>query len=175
MRYRRARIKGGTYFFTVNLADRSGSLLTDHVDLLRQVMVKVQNRHPFRIDAAVILPEHLHAIWTLPTGDNDFPVRWMLIKAGFSRGLAHRGVLSGSRSGKGERRIWQRRYWEHLIRDENDFARHVDYIHYNPVKHGHVKRVGDWPYSSFHRYVAKGLLPADWAGSEVTDIEAGEA
>lgn len=175
MQYRRARIKGGTYFFTVALANRSGSLLTDHADLLRGVMAGVKSRYPFRMDAIVVLPEHLHALWTLPPDDNDFPTRWMLIKAGFTRGLSGRGVAGGSRSGKGERRIWQRRYWEHLIRDENDFARHVDYIHFNPVKHGHVLRVRDWPYSSFHRYVDKGWLPADWAGADVTDVDAGEA
>jgi len=175
MQYRRAKIKGGTWFFTANLADRSGSLLTDHIDLLRQVTANVQNRHPFRIDAIVILPEHLHAIWTLPPGDDDFPTRWMLIKAGFSRGLARKGLWFADRSGKGERNIWQRRYWEHLICNEDDLAKHVDYIHYNPVKHRHANRVCEWPYSSFHRYVEKGLLPLDWAGGDVAEIKAGEA
>ena len=111
-----------------------------------------------------MLPDHLHAIWSLPEGDADFATRWSLIKSGFSRGLSASAARSPSKLGKREKGIWQRRYWEHVIRDEADMARHIDYIHFNPVKHGLVSRVCDWPHSSFHRYVAEGVLPADWGG-----------
>jgi putative transposase len=171
MRYRCADVAGGTYFFTVNLAERKRTLLVDHVDALRKVMQEVKLAHPFHIDAMVILPDHLHALWTLPAGDCDYPTRWMLIKAGFSRQIPKGERRSNSRIAKGERGIWQRRYWEHLIRDDRDFERHVDYIHYNPVKHGVVKRVVDWPYSSFHRYVASGLYPEDLAAMNEADLE----
>ncbi len=136
-------------------------LLTDHVESLRAAFRATRRHHPFTIDAIVVLPDHIHAIWTLPVGDADFATRWQLIKAGFSRGLAHHDQVSPSRSRKRERGIWQRRYWEHTLRDDADFARHADYIHFNPVKHGHVARVRDWPYSSFHRMVRLALYPAD--------------
>ena len=164
MRYRRADDKGGTYFFTVNLADRNTSLLIDEIDTLRSVINKVKKQHPFKLDAMVILPEHLHAVFTLPPDDNDFATRWMLIKAGFSRQLPKREKISNSRKRKGERGIWQRRFWEHLIRDELDFERHVDYIHYNPVKHGYVKQAVDWPYSTIHKYIEQGVLDENWGG-----------
>jgi putative transposase len=140
--YRRNFVPGGSYFFTVNLADRRLRLLTDNIDLLRSAFRYARARHPFRLDATVVLPEHLHAIWTLPEGDADFALRWRLIKSAFSRGLPPAEERSNSRSRKSERGIWQRRYWEHSLRDENDFARHVDYIHFNPVKHGHVGSAG---------------------------------
>ena len=111
-----------------------------------------------------VLPDHLHAVWTLPEGDADFAKRWQLIKSTFSRALPSGERISESRIARRERGIWQRRYWEHTIRDENDFARHVDYIHINPVKHGLVTRVRDWPFSSFHRMVKLGIYPEDWAG-----------
>ncbi|MFZ5661735.1 MAG: REP-associated tyrosine transposase [Pseudomonadota bacterium] len=163
MRYRRARFPGGTYFFTVNLADRSSDLLVRHVDVLRASVRDVRIRHPFEIVAWVTLPEHLHTVWRLPDGDADFATRWMLIKAGFSRRLPSSTDIGRSRRRKREREIWQRRYWEHAIRDEDDLARHVDYTHFNPVKHGRVQRASDWPYSSLHRYIARGVHPADWA------------
>jgi len=163
MRYRRAQHRGGCYFFTLNLANRQSRLLIDQIDLLRTVVCNVRQRHPFNIDAMVVLPEHLHAVWTLPEGDGDYAMRWMLIKSNFSRGVPNGEVISASRKRKEERGIWQRRYWEHLIRDENDYARHLDYIHYNPVKHGHADRAVDWPYSSIHRYIRQGDLTADWA------------
>ncbi|HTE14361.1 MAG TPA: transposase [Burkholderiales bacterium] len=122
----------------------------------------------------VILPEHLHAIWVLPPGDANFPTRWALIKAGFSRGLPANERISSSRQGKGERGIWQRRYWEHLIRDDEDYTRHVDYIHYNPVKHSHVASAADWPHSSIHRYIQAGMVPPDWAGAVENDSEFGK-
>jgi putative transposase len=110
-----------------------------------------------------VLPDHIHAVWALPVGDADFSTRWNLIKAGFSRGLDAM-PRTASKAHKREKGIWQRRYWEHAIRDDADMERHVDYIHYNPVKHGHVTRVIDWPHSRFHRYVERGLLAADWGG-----------
>lgn len=162
MQYRRAAAPGGTFFFTVNLADRRRSLLVDHIDHLRSVFRQIQARQPFRVDAIVVLPEHLHTIWTLPQGDSDFATRWMLIKMGFSRAIPPGERRNPSRASKGERGIWQRRYWEHQIRDEQDYTRHVEYIHYNPVKHGHAPRATSWPYSSIHRYVAAGMVPHDW-------------
>ncbi|PCJ21777.1 MAG: transposase [Gammaproteobacteria bacterium] len=163
MRYRRADTLGGTYFFTVNLAERNKTLLVDEIDVLRASINKVKKQHPFKLDAMVVMPEHLHAILTLPHNDNDFATRWMLIKAGFSRHIPKQESISDSRLSRGERGIWQRRYWEHLIRDDADFSAHVDYIHFNPVKHGHVARAVDWPYSSVHHYVKQGLLNESWA------------
>lgn len=174
--YTRARIPGATYFFTVNLAERHGNdLLTRHIDALREAFRLTKQAHPFAIEAMVVLPEHLHCLWRLPPDDNDFPMRWRLIKAYFSRMLPRGERVSASRMRKGERGIWQRRYWEHVIRDEQDLHRHIDYIHFNPVKHGHVVRAIDWPYSSFHRFLARGDYPADWAASlDVLDFASGE-
>jgi len=163
--YRRNFLDGGSYFFTVNLAERRSRLLTDQVGLLRAAFRYTRARHPFSVEAIVVLPDHLHAIWMLPSGDADYALRWRLIKTYFSRNLAMGERRSKSRTTKGERGIWQRRYWEHTLRDERDYARHVDYIHINPVKHGHVERVTDWPYSSFHRFVRLGIYSADWSGS----------
>ena len=136
MQYRRANTAGGTYFFTVNLAERDKTLLVDHIDDLRTAFKKVKTTHPFIIDAIVILPEHIHTIWTLPENDSDFSTRWRLIKSWFSKSLPKTERINVSRTGKLERGIWQRRFWEHQIRDENDFNRHMDYLYYNPVKHG---------------------------------------
>ena len=147
------------------LADRGRALLTDHVDLLRAAFRRVRAQHPFTIEAAVILPDHLHAIWTLPDGDADFATRWRLIKSGFSHALPRGERISASRAAKAERGIWQRRYWEHTLRDDDDFVRHLDYIHFNRVKHGHTVRVSDWPFSSFHRWFRFGAYPVDWAGT----------
>jgi putative transposase len=163
-RYRRARVEGGVFFFTVVLADRSNDLLIRQVDRFRRVYASVRHRPPFETIAICILPDHLHAVWSLPSGDADFSLRWNLIKSGFSRGLAGAAQLTASGIAKREKGLWQRRYWEHAIRDDTDLERHVDYIHFNPVKHGYVSRVSEWPYSSFHRYVARGVLPADWGG-----------
>jgi putative transposase len=161
--YRRSLVAGGSYFFTLNLAERRLRLLTEHIGLLRTAFRNTRARHPLTIEAIIVLPDHLHAIWTLPEGDADFALRWRLIKSAFSRGLPRGERLSTSRFGKGERGIWQRRYWEHTLRDEGDFERHADYIHFNPVKHCHVSRVKDWEYSSFHRMVRLGVYPEDWA------------
>ena len=172
--YRRSRVAGASYFFTVNLAERSQSLLVEHIASLRTAFRRVHRSHPFTTDAIVVLPDHLHAIWSLPADDGDFALRWRLIKTAFSRGLPRIECRSASRQAKQERGIWQRRYWEHLIRDEADFSRHVDYIHINPVKHGLVTRVADWPYSSFHRHVQAGILPMDWAGDISMELDCGE-
>jgi putative transposase len=166
--YRRNFVPGATYFFTVNLADRRSRLLTEKIDMLRAAFRYARDRHPFTVDAIVILPDHLHAMWTLPEGDADFPLRWRLIKSSFSRALPQGEETTTSRFRRGERGIWQRRYWEHTLRDENDFERHADYIHFNPVKHGHVTCVSDWPFSSFHRMVRLGIYPQDWAGDVTT-------
>lgn len=167
--YTRTRLLGATYFFTVNLAERDDNdLLVRYIDALREAFRVTRKDHPFFIEAAVILPEHLHCLWRLPANDHNFSTRWRLIKAYFSRIIPFEEQISPSRRRKGERAIWQRRYWEHAIRDEHDLHRHLDYIHFNPVKHGHVSRVMDWPYSSFHRYVAQGLYPADWSISPET-------
>ena len=167
--YRRNFVPGGSFFFTVNLADRKLALLTAHIELLREAFRKTRQRHPFTVDAIVILPDHIHAIWTMPKGDADFATRWRLIKSTFSRNLSVDEPISESRAAKRERGIWQRRYWEHTIRDEDDFARHVDYIHINPLKHGLVDRVREWEASSFQRYVKLGVYPIDWAGDASQD------
>ncbi len=130
--YRRYRVKGGCYFFTVALAERRGSLLTENLEGLRAAFREVKQAHPFEMEASVILPDHLHCIWTLPEDDDDFSTRWRQIKTAFSRRLPKIERRSESRLNKGERGIWQRRFWEHGVRDDKDFQRHVDYIHYNP-------------------------------------------
>ena len=172
--YRRSLVGGGTFFFTVTLADRRSSLLVEHIERLRTAYGRVQREHPFETAAICVLPDHLHAVWTLPADDADFSLRWSLIKAGFSRGLTATLRRSESKVAKREKWIWQRRFWEHQIRDDLDLQRHVDYIHFNPVKHGHVARVADWHYSSFHRYMEQGLCRLDWAGGEVGLESAGE-
>lgn len=172
--YRRAWVPGGTYFFTVNLLKRDRRLLVEHIDLLRSAFGAARAARPFDIIAAAVLPDHLHCVWQLPPDDADSATRWAYIKSGFSRSLPHDERRSPRRVAKAERGIWQRRYWEHLIRDERDLAAHVDYVHFNPVKHGHVKRVRDWPYSTFHRCVSRGDLPLDWGVDEEAVIGWGE-
>jgi len=172
--YRRAFIPGGTWFFTANLLQRHhNDLLIREISLLRETVRRVRERHPFHIDAWVVLPEHLHCVWTLPSGDSDFSKRWRLIKSGFSRALPKTERRSDVRKTAGERGIWQRHYWEHFIRNDADFQRHVDYVHVNPLKHGYVKRVEDWPYSTFHSYVAKGIYPADWC-ADINSVVGGD-
>ena len=158
--YRRYYIKGGTWFFTVNLQNRRSQLLTTQYQMLRHAIIKVKRDRPFEINAWVVLPEHMHCIWTLPEGDDDFSSRWREIKKQFTHAC-------------GLKNIWQPRFWEHAIRNTKDYRHHVDYIYINPVKHGWVKQVSDWPFSTFHRDVARGLYPIDWAG-DVTDFSAGE-
>jgi len=165
-RYVRAFVPGGTFFFTVALLDRRQRLLTDRIDSLRAAFAHANTRWPFTVDAAVILPDHLHCVWPLSPGDADFSMRWHAIKSFFSRAVPRGEYLSKRRVAKGERGIWQRRFWEHMIRDDRDFERHVDYIHYNPVKHGHVHRPVDWPHSTFSRYVRCGVYSTDWGADD---------
>jgi putative transposase len=163
--YRRNYVAGASYFFTVNLLERfPNDLLTRHVEPLREAVRLVCAQYPVRVDAWVVLPDHMHCIWTLPSDDANFTLRWRLIKAAFSKQLPKVEHRSSVRVARGERGIWQRRFWEHTLRDERDYAAHVDYVHFNPVKHGYAQAVKDWPYSTFHRYVAEGLYPVDWGG-----------
>ena len=168
--YRRHRVPGGTYFFTVNLLERQRRLFVTEIETLR----KVRAARPFLIDCWVVLPDHLHCVWTLPPDDADYPARRKAIKIAFSKSIPKTERLSAVRLANGERGIWQRRYWAHSIRDDLDYARHVDYVHFNPVKHGHVARVRDWPYSSFSRYVAAGIYPIDWASDDGEKMLVGE-
>jgi putative transposase len=168
--YRRVHRPGGLYFFTVNLNRRDDNdLLTRHIDLLRSAVRDVRRRHPFAIHGWVVLPDHLHCVMELPQDDSDFAMRWRLIKATFSRAIPDDDSRSDSRRRRGERGVWQRRFWEHAIRDEGDYRAHMDYVHINPVKHGLVSRVVDWPYSTFHRLVERGVYPADWAGGTLVE------
>jgi putative transposase len=161
--YRRSRVSGGTYFFTVNLLERRSRLLTENIEALRDCVRAARRRRPFHIDAWVVLPDHMHCVWTLPPGDADYSARWRDIKIGFAKQMPKTEWLSKVRADNSERGIWQRRFWEHTIRDEADYVAHVDYVHVNPVKHKHVLRVADWPFSTFHRWVAAGHYPTDWA------------
>ena len=171
MEYRRVTIKGSTYFFTVVTYNRRPFLSHPaNIELLRQAFRYTMQRHPMKIDAVVLLPDHLHSIWTLPEDDRNYSLRWRLIKGYFSRYCqdADYDITSTSRQSKQERAFWQRRFWEHLIRDTQDFVNHIEYIHYNPVKHGLVAAPKDWEYSSFHRYVRDGLYDKMWgAGDEI--------
>ena len=169
-RYRRSLADGATFFFTVNLADRKSDLLLREIDRFRHAYRTVQTRHPFETVAICVLPDHLHAIWALPIGDATFGIRWGAIKRGFSAGLPAAAARSESKIAKREKGIWQRRFWEHQIRDDLDLQRHVDYIHHNPVKHGYVRRAVDWHHSSFHRYVKAGLLSPDWGYADSESV-----
>ena len=167
--YRRNLVAGGTYFFTAALQDRTSSYLIDYYDLLRQSVQTVKSKFCFDEVATVILPDHLHTIWKLPDDDFDYPARWKAIKSLFTRSLVKSGVPL-TKNTRGEYSLWQRRYWEHTIINEQDLISHIDYIHYNPVKHGYVDKVSDWVPSSFHRFVQAGMLPEDWGGA-VKEIE----
>ncbi len=169
--YRRANVKGGTYFFTVVTYQRQPILVKKESRLiLRQAIEHARKQHPFKIDAWILLPDHLHCIWKMPYDDHNFSKRWGIIKAYFSkrtRALFHKTELvSPSRNKHRETTIWQRRFWEHKIKDDIDYQNHMDYIHYNSVKHGLVTNANDWPFSSFHRYVQQGVYPKDW-GSDI--------
>ena len=169
MRYRRAQIKGGTYYFTLVTNNRAQFLTkSENISLLRYSFKYVKKRHPFKIDAIVIMPDHLHSIWTLPEGDNNFSKRWRLIKSNFTMKCKEKNIYvpDKSRRIKKEQAVWQRRFWEHLIRDEKDYLKHVEYIHYNPVKHGYVTAPIDWHYSSFHKFVQQGIYNKDWGADE---------
>jgi len=162
--YRRLLEGGRTWFFTVNLQERRSALLIEQVSSLRDVVGRVRRKYPFMINAWVVLPDHMHCVWTLPDQDGDFSLRWRLIKTGFAKQLPRQESIRESRLRRGERGVWQRRFWEHQIRNEQDYSNHVEYCYINPVKHGYVSAVKEWPYSSFHRDVWKGLFAEDWAG-----------
>ena len=165
MEYRRFCRAGATYFFTVVTFERRPLFAdVDNVALLRQAFATVKARHPFVIDALVLLPDHLHCLWTLPAEDDDFSSRWMSINREFTRHCAPqcKAPVSPARRAKREQAVWQRRFWERCIRDDADFQRHCDYIHFNPVKHGHAATPAAWPYSTFQRFVERGVYPPDW-------------
>jgi putative transposase len=171
MDYRRAWHAGGTYFFTVNLLQRrDNDLLVKHINILRNVVKKVKNKHPFIIHGWVVLPEHFHCVIELPPDETDFALHLRLIKSGFSKAIPKTEYRSDVRVKRGERGIWQRRYWEHLIKNEADYQTHMDYVHINHVKHGLVKQVCDWPYSTFHRWVKLGVYTMNWAGGGEGDL-----
>uniref|UniRef100_UPI00405617D1 REP-associated tyrosine transposase n=1 Tax=Candidatus Electronema sp. TaxID=2698783 RepID=UPI00405617D1 len=174
--YRRADVKGGTYFFTVVTFRRQTFLCDEPVrTALRQAIERTRQEHPFTIEAMVLLPDHLHCIWTLPPDDAAFGLRWSMIKRFVTQHCAaalHRPEwLTASMRQRKEATLWQRRFWEHLLRDEQDYARHVDYIHYNPVKHGWAQAVAEWPWSTFHRYVQQGVYEKGWAGTSNSEAE----
>jgi putative transposase len=172
--YRRVRVPGGTYFLTLTLLERRSDLLVRHIDVLRNAVRATRRERPFAIDAWVVLPDHMHCILTLPAGDSDYSNRIKAIKIRFVRAVPRTERRSRTRAARGERAIWQRRFWEHTIRGDADYARHMDYIHFNPVKHGQVAEVREWPYSTFHGLVRAGVYPADWAAGPVEDVPAGE-
>lgn len=160
--YRRAHVPGATYFFTVVTHSRQ-PLLADQLNInaLGRAFRRVREERPFVMEAFVLLPDHLHCLWTLPQGDVDYSSRWRDIKKYASKEfqLANRG--SGA---------WQRGFWEHVIRDEHDWQRHIDYIHYNPVKHGWAKAPRDWEWSSFHQCIEKGWYESDWGSQHIPDV-----
>lgn len=174
MNYRRAKTEGGTFFFTLVTYNRRPFLCEpENVDLLREAIKVVKRKHPFILKAIVLMPDHLHCIWTLPRGDWDFSSRWRLIKGEFTRRCDRKikEQPSFSRQRKKEQAIWQRRFWEHQITDEQDFIRHVEYVHYNPVKHGYVKSPKEWKFSSFDKYVDRGIYDQNWGIAEI-DLDA---
>ena len=171
--YRRNLVPGGTFFFTAMLANWESRALVENIDLLRYAFRVTRHERPFSIDGVVVLPDHLHVVITLPTSDDNFPARWKRFKSLFTRLVVERD-RAGGRNLRGEYELWQRRYWEHTIRDESNLARHIDYIHFNPLKHKLVSRVEEWPHSSFHHYVRQGVLPRDWGGSIALESRFGE-
>jgi putative transposase len=168
--YRRNRVPGGTYFFTVNLANRRSDLLVREVETLRGAIRAVRRATPFHIDACVILPDHMHCIWTLLEDDADFSGRWWDIKVRFSKALPNVEPMRLARDGRG---IWQKRFWDHTIRDDRDYRAHMDYVHFNPVKHGLVAHPADWPYSTFRKCVTLGFYDAAWAPADNEIISSG--
>jgi putative transposase len=172
--YRRYRVPGGTYFLTINLLERGSSLLTVEIVALREAVRRVRATRPFHIDAWVVLPDHMHCLWTLPAGDADYSgrVRWM--KIWFSRSRPATEWRPACRYRSGERGLWQQRFWEHTIRDDRDYAAHLDYIHFNPVKHGLVDHPADWPFSTCRTCVSRGLYPPDWSTPVASPLETGE-
>jgi len=174
MRYRRSDVPGASYFFTVVTYGRQPLLArAEAVAIFESARRSVQQRRPFVLEAQVVLPDHLHALWTLPDNDSDYPTRWRLIKEAFTRGYAGSNRVQEPdprRRARGERAVWQRRYWEHLIRDDRDFSAHVEYIHYNPVRHGLVKAPADWPHSTFLDWVARGNYERTWGSDDMPKL-----
>ncbi|MDG2941721.1 transposase [Bisgaard Taxon 10/6] len=168
--YRRDFTEGAMYFFTIVLLDRKSTLLTDFVGDFREAYREVQSYYPFETIAIVVLPDHFHVIMQLPEGDSNYSRRIGAIKTNFSRRIQNRTDKTASQLKKRESGIWQRRFWEHLIRDDRDLNNHIDYIYYNPVKHGYVAKVSDWEYSSFHRDVRLGFFDEDWGGDICHEI-----
>lgn len=171
--YRRWYVAGGTYFFTVVTQDRRRFLATDLArSCLRDAIETVRAKWPFEIVAWVLLPDHLHCVWQLPRGDQRFSTRWTRIKGRFTRQYLERGgdegMLNYSRQKHRERTVWQRRFWEHTCSDDDDLKRCVDYLHWNPVKHGLAQRVSDYPWSTFHRYVKAGEYDLNWGSANPT-------
>lgn len=171
MRYRRAKVEGASYFFTVVTGERRPLFRdAEMVALLDAAIDRVRTRHPFEVVAQVVLPDHLHAIWQLPEGDADYSMRWRLIKEAFTKAYGKRfeRIDAGeARAARGELGLWQKRFWEHLIRDERDFAAHLDYIHLNPVHHGYVGAPRDWPHSTFKTWVQRGTYEENWGSGEM--------
>ena len=174
MRYRRSTAAGASYFFTL-VTYRRQPLLGEAgaVGIFERALRSVQSRRPFTLEAQVVMPDHLHAIWTLPDGDCDYATRWRLIKEAFTRayGETHRlPARDMTRRARGEQAVWQRRYWEHLIRDERDFSAHLDHIHYNPARHGFVAAPRDWSHSTFSDWVLLGTYEANWGSDEMPKL-----
>ncbi len=180
--YRRSWVPGGTFFFTLVTFNRRPIFSSEaNCQLFTRVWNDVQSRHPFESIAACVLPDHIHAIWKLPEDDADYPMRWKEIKRLFTQEYNRNNlkgmVRSQSQQIQGEATIWHRRYWEHTIRDQDDLNAHIDYVHINPLKHGLVNMVKEWPWSSFHRYVRMGIYPTDWGGKaeiKLMDVSRGE-
>jgi putative transposase len=173
VRYRRVLVPGATYFFTVNLRDRQSCLLTEHIDLFRRAVSETRKSMPFTIDAMVVMPNHWHALWTLPADDKRYLERIRLVKAKFTKALIDAGV-DVNKDRRGECNVWQKRFWEHTIRDSSDYEAHVNYVHINPVKHGYAARASDWPHSSIHRFIQDGILSVDWACEPSVENSFGE-
>lgn len=174
--YTRLRQAGGVYFFTVVTYKRRRILTDDLARLsLRQAMDLTAESRPYTTDAICLLPDHIHCVWTLPEDDDDFSTRWASIKSRFSKLYLLAGGMESeqslSRADKREKGIWQRRFWEHAIRDSEDYRRHVDYVHFNPVKHGLARSPADWKWSSFHRHVVEGTYEPDWGSTEPIGCE----
>ena len=162
--YVRPKIAGASVFFTVALANRGSNLLVREADVLREAVRATLAEHPFQIDAWVVLPDHMHCMWTLPNADADYSIRWKKIKARFSKAIGRKEPRSASKIVKGEAGIWQRRFWDHHVRDEGDFIMHLRYCWWNPVKHGLVEHPLEWPHSSIHRDFRLGKVEPEWAG-----------
>ncbi len=173
--YRRVKIEGAWYFFTVVTYHRRNFLTDDFVrPILKETFQQIKTDRPFEMPAFCLMPNHLHCIWQMPQGDCDYSARWSLIKRIFSKTYIASGgkplSQSKSRQKKRELGIWQRRFWEHRIRDETDYWNHVHYIHYNPVKHKLVGRIEDWPYSTYHRFCQRGTYDDyDWSLFQTED------